>query len=58
VDFAKRPKKRTLASMHRHGYVDMQAVADAFRQSNFQIVERGDMGTKRLSYLVAKREEH
>jgi ubiquinone/menaquinone biosynthesis C-methylase UbiE len=58
VDFTKRAEKRTLASMHRHGHVDMQAVADAFSRSNFRIVEQGDIGTKGLSYLVAKRAEH
>jgi ubiquinone/menaquinone biosynthesis C-methylase UbiE len=33
VDFTKHPAKRTLTSLHRHGHVDMQAVADAFSQS-------------------------
>ena len=57
VDFTKRPEKRTLTHAHRHGHVDMQAVTDVFSQSKFQIVEQGDVGTKGLSYLVAKREE-
>jgi ubiquinone/menaquinone biosynthesis C-methylase UbiE len=55
VDFTKRAEKKTLIQVHRHGHVDMQAVADAFRQSGFQVVEQGEVGTKGLSYFVAKR---
>lgn len=58
VDFTKRPEQETLTQVHRHGHVDMKAVADAFSQSSFQIVEQGDLGSNGLSYLVAKREEH
>jgi ubiquinone/menaquinone biosynthesis C-methylase UbiE len=56
VDFAKPPRQRSVFRFHRHGHVDLERVAPDLGQRGFKIVERGDVGTKGLRYLVAKRD--
>ncbi|MER9253756.1 methyltransferase domain-containing protein [Mesorhizobium sp. M0598] len=54
VDFAKPPRRKRTFRLHRHGYVDLDKVAADLGRHGFNIVERGDVGTKRLRYLVAR----
>ncbi|TJW12650.1 MAG: class I SAM-dependent methyltransferase [Mesorhizobium sp.] len=54
VDFAKPPRQKSTFRFHRHGHVDLDRVAADLRRRGFNIVERGDVGTKGLRYLVAQ----
>ena len=54
VDFAKPPHQRSVFRFHRHGHVDLERVAADLVQHGFAIVERGNVGTKGLRYLVAQ----
>jgi ubiquinone/menaquinone biosynthesis C-methylase UbiE len=56
VDFAKPPRQKSTFRFHRHGHVDLDRVAANLGQRGFNIVERGDVGTKGLRYLVAQRQ--
>lgn len=54
VDFAKPPRQKNFFRFHRHGHLDLDKVAADLGQRGFNIVEHGDVGTKRLRYLVAQ----
>jgi ubiquinone/menaquinone biosynthesis C-methylase UbiE len=55
VDFAKPPCRKGITSrLHRHGHVDLDRVAADLGQRGFNIVERGDVGTKGLRYLIGQ----
>ncbi|BCH22912.1 class I SAM-dependent methyltransferase [Mesorhizobium sp. L-8-3] len=54
VDFAKPPRQKRIFRLHRHGHVDLDKVAADLGQHGFKIVEQGDVGAKRLRYLVAQ----
>ena len=54
VDFAKPPRQKSAFRFHRHGHVDLDRVAADLGQRGFNIVERGDVGTKGLRYLIAQ----
>ena len=55
VDFAKPPRKKRLFRFHRHGHVDLEAVAATFGDRGLEIVEPEDVGMKGLRYLIARR---
>lgn len=54
IDFAKPPRQKSTFRFHRHGHVDLDRVAADLGQRGFNIVERGDVGTKGLRYLIAQ----
>lgn len=54
VDFAKPPRRKSTFRLHRHGYVDLDKIAADLGRLGFNIVERGDVGTKGLRYLIAQ----
>jgi ubiquinone/menaquinone biosynthesis C-methylase UbiE len=54
IDFAKPPRRRGAFRLHKHGHVDMERVARDLSTRGFEIVELGEVGTKRLRYLVAR----
>ncbi|WP_172746772.1 class I SAM-dependent methyltransferase [Neorhizobium sp. T25_13] len=54
IDFVKPPHQRSFFRFHRHGHVDLDRVAINLEGSGFNIVERGEVGTKGLCYLVAQ----
>lgn len=54
VDFAKPPRQKSPFRFHRHGHVDLERAAVDLRQRGFNIVDRGDVGTKELWYLIAQ----
>ena len=54
VDFAKPPRQKSVFQFHRHGHVDLDKIAANLDQRQFNVVERGDVGTKRLRYLIAQ----
>ena len=56
VDFAKPPRRKRFLRFHRHGHVDLPAVANDLGRKGFAIADIGDVGTKSLRYLVARRE--
>jgi ubiquinone/menaquinone biosynthesis C-methylase UbiE len=55
IDFAK-PHRRSFFRFHRHGHVDLDKAAADLGQRGFKIVEQGDVGTRGLRYLLAKRD--
>jgi len=55
VDFAKPPRQKRTFKFHRHGHADLDKVAVDIGQSGFDVVEQGDVGTKRLRYLIARK---
>jgi ubiquinone/menaquinone biosynthesis C-methylase UbiE len=57
VDFARPAVRKSFLTLHRHGHVDMQAVAKDVAQSGFRIVAQGELGRKSLGFLVASRAE-
>lgn len=54
VDFAKPPRKKRLFRLHRHGHVDLEAVATTFGERGLEVLELGDVGMKGLRYLIAR----
>jgi ubiquinone/menaquinone biosynthesis C-methylase UbiE len=54
VDFAKPPRQKSVFRFHRHGHVDLDRIAADLDQCGFNVVERGDVGTKELRYLIAQ----
>jgi ubiquinone/menaquinone biosynthesis C-methylase UbiE len=56
VDFAKPPRQRSVFRFHRHGHVDLDRIAADLDQRGFNVVERDDVGTKGLRYLIAQRQ--
>jgi SAM-dependent methyltransferase len=54
VDFAKPPRQKSTFRFHRHGQIDLDRVAADLGQRGFNIVERGDVGTKGLRYLIGQ----
>ena len=55
VDFAKPPRQKRTFKLHRHGHADLDKVAVDIGQSGFDVVEQGDVGTKKLRYLIARK---
>jgi len=55
VDFTKPPRQKRTFKLHRHGHTDLDKVAVDIGQSGFDVVEQGDVGTKRLRYLIARK---
>jgi ubiquinone/menaquinone biosynthesis C-methylase UbiE len=53
IDFG-RPEKRSRAlHFHRHGHVDMQAIADVLAAAEFTVVETGSLGIRDIHFLEA-----
>lgn len=55
VDFAKSPRRSCFFRLHRNGHVDLDKIAADLTGVGFSITEQGDVGTKGLRYLIAKR---
>jgi ubiquinone/menaquinone biosynthesis C-methylase UbiE len=55
IDFAKPPRRKRLFRLHRHGHVDLEALRAVFEREGLEIVEIGDVGMRRLRYLIARR---
>lgn len=56
VDFAKPQRRSRFFRLHRHGHVDLNRIASDLGAAGFSIVAQGDVGTKGLRYLIARRE--
>jgi len=56
VDFAKPPRRSRLFRLHRHGHVDLTKIAADLGAAGFSIAGQGDVGTKRLRYLIVRRD--
>jgi ubiquinone/menaquinone biosynthesis C-methylase UbiE len=54
VDFTKPPRRKSAFRFHRHGHIGLDRVAEDLGQLGFKIVERGNVGTKGLGYMVAQ----
>jgi len=54
VDFGRPVRRSRLPRLHRHGHVDMQAIASLLKDNGFAGVETGDVGTKNLRYVIAR----
>ena len=54
VDFGRSVRRSRLPRLHRHGHVDMEAIASVLRDSGFADVETGEVGTKNLHYAIAR----
>ncbi|TIS63395.1 MAG: methyltransferase domain-containing protein [Mesorhizobium sp.] len=54
IDFG-RPARRSswLPRLHRHGHIDMQAIAALLTECGFQVDDIGAVGTKNLNYVRA-----
>ncbi|RUU03381.1 methyltransferase domain-containing protein [Mesorhizobium sp. USDA-HM6] len=57
VDFATPPRQSRRFRLHRHGHVDLDKIAADLAKSGFVILEQGDVGTKGLGYIVARRND-
>ncbi|MFS8111224.1 methyltransferase domain-containing protein [Rhizobium jaguaris] len=55
IDFGK-PLQSRWPQAHRHGHVDMQAIAKVLTESGFEISDTGAVGTKNLNFIRAKPE--
>ena len=55
VDWSKPPRRRRLFRLHRHGHVDMHVIAGLLEKQGFAVSATGDVGMKKLRYLVARR---
>jgi ubiquinone/menaquinone biosynthesis C-methylase UbiE len=55
VDFAKPPRQKRTFKLHRHEHTDLDKVAVDIGRSGFNVVEQGDVGAKRLRYLIARK---
>jgi ubiquinone/menaquinone biosynthesis C-methylase UbiE len=53
IDFGRPARKSRLPRFHRHGHVDMHAVASLLTESGFQVNDIGAVGTKNLNYVRA-----
>ncbi|MFC3726506.1 class I SAM-dependent methyltransferase [Neoaquamicrobium sediminum] len=56
VDFAKQPRRSRFFRLHRHGHVDLNRIASDLAATGFNIIAQGNVGTKGLRYLIARRE--
>jgi len=54
VDFGRSVRRSRLPRLHRHGHVDMEAIASMLRDNGFADVETGEVGTKNLRYAIAR----
>jgi ubiquinone/menaquinone biosynthesis C-methylase UbiE len=54
IDFGRPPRGTKLPRLHRHGHVDMTAIASTLANDGFRIVDSGELGAKNLSYVRAK----
>lgn len=54
VDFGKPAQRSKLPRIHRHGHVDMSAVAQVLQEHGFDVIETGEVGTKNLKFVIAR----
>jgi ubiquinone/menaquinone biosynthesis C-methylase UbiE len=54
IDFTKPLRQTITFRIHRHGHIDLDRVAEDLGKHGFKIVERGDVGTNGLGYIVAQ----
>lgn len=53
-DFGRPVRRSRLPRLHRHGHVDMEAIASLLEGNGFAGVETGEVGTKNLRYVIAR----
>ncbi|MDQ8757415.1 class I SAM-dependent methyltransferase [Sphingosinicella sp. LHD-64] len=55
VDFPKPLRQSRFFQLHRHGHVDLDKIAVDLGGGGFSVAEQGDVGTRGLRYLIARR---
>lgn len=53
IDFGRPGRKSRWPRFHRHGHVDMHAVATLLNEGGFKVGDTGAVGTKNLNYVRA-----
>lgn len=54
VDFGTPTRRSRLPRIHRHGHVEMSAVAQMLQEHGFDVIETGQVGTKELNFVIAR----